>query len=509
MPSENTRRIAKNTGFLYIRMLLTMGISLYTSRVVLNTLGVEDFGIYSVVGSVIVLFSFLNASMGTATSRFFIFALGQKKRRELNETFSAALTVHVGLALVLLFLGETVGLWFVRNELVIPENRRLAGLVVYQFSLFIAMVQIIQVPFYASVITHEKMEVYAYIEILNVFLKLLIVFFLPLIAYDKLIMYGFLLFVVSLCILFFYCLYTRKNYEECRGSFLLKKDRIFPLLKYSGWDLYGNASVVARTQGVNMLLNIFFGPVLNAASGIASQVQGAAITFAANVLTAIRPQVIKNYACGKREEMVVLINHAALFTYLLLFMVSFPLLLEMRFVLKVWLGIVPEYTVLFCRLTLIFNFVANFSSVVMMGIHATGRIKRSSLLNGSFYLSVLPLTYFLFAKGGGAEIPYVVNVLLVCLGCGFNIYILKKYVWEFSLGMFFKKVILPCFTISVLSALFSVMSIYYMDEGWGRLFMVFTLSCLSVCFFTYRIGLDERMRKKVIGYLVKIIKKYV
>lgn len=497
MTSENTKRIAKNTIMLYVRMLFTMFVSLYTSRVVLNTLGVEEYGIYNVVGGIIVMFSFINVSMSSATSRFLTFELGKNSEKKLNQIFSGAMTIHIVIALFILLLGETVGLWFLQNKLVIPENRKFAALVVYQLSIFSTMVSVTQVPYNAAIIAHERMHIYAYIEMLNTLLKLLIVYLLVWLGGDKLILYGILTFVVVVLIALIYRIYCTRYFNECHYRFTWNKGLLIPMLSFSGWDLYGNMSVVGRTQGVNMLLNIFFGTVLNAANAIASQVQTAVMSFSGNILTAVRPQIVKSYAMGNIDYMVMLINNTAKFTYLLLLGISLPLLLETHFVLKLWLKTVPEYAVIFCQLTLIFNFLANWSSVVVTGLHAVGKIKRPSLINGSLYLLVVPISYIIFRHGGKPDIPFWCNVLFVFVGCLLNVWALKIYLPQFSVRNFIINVLGICVIITFLSIIPPLIVRMFFEEGFLRLLAVGGTSIFSVMILSYFIGLNRDNRHLV------------
>ena len=326
--TENTKRIAKNTLMLYVRMLFGMLVSLYTSRVILNTLGVEDFGINNVVGGVVGMLGFLTASMSGATSRFLTYELGRGDLVRLKETFSSALIIHIGIALVVFVIAETAGLWFFENKLVIPESRMTAAHVVYQLSILSTMLGITQVPYNATIIAHEKMNVYAYVEILNVCLRLLIVYLLVIGDFDKLILYSILTFSVSVLIMSIYWVYCIRHYEETKFHFIWKKDILKPMLSFSGWDLYGNASVTARTQGVSMLLNMFFGPLMNAAAGIATQVQNAVMAFAGNFIVAVRPQIVKQYAAGEYESMFKLLKEAIVLCFTLLSLLSVPLMCE-------------------------------------------------------------------------------------------------------------------------------------------------------------------------------------
>ena len=307
MPVENTKRLAKNTIALYFRMLLSMVVSLYTSRIVLNTLGVEDYGIYNVVGGVVAMFGFLNASMSGATARFLSFELGKGNFLRLKKTFSSALIIHIGIALIILIIAETLGLWFLNHKLVIPADRIDAAQWAYQFSILSTLITITQAPYNASIIAHEKMTIYAYVEILNVTLKLLVVYLLVIGNFDKLILYSFFIFTVSTLIALIYRLYCIRHFNECRFHWIWDTSILKPMLSFSGWDLYGNMSVTVKQQGLNMLLNIFWGPLLNSANGVATSVQGAILGFSSNIITAAKPQIIKSYAESNIYRMKTLI----------------------------------------------------------------------------------------------------------------------------------------------------------------------------------------------------------
>ncbi|MDR1758972.1 MAG: oligosaccharide flippase family protein [Fibrobacter sp.] len=495
--SENNKRIAKNTLFLYFRMLLTMGISLYTSRVVLSTLGVEDFGIYGVVGGVVAMFSFINSSLSSATSRFLTFSLSKGDTEDLKKTFSSALTIHILIAFVILILAETIGLWFLENKLVIPEYRMSAARWVYQFSVLSTLIAITQVPYNAVIISHERMHIYAYVEILNVSLKLGVVYLLVIGNFDKLILYAALIFVVSVLIAMIYRIYCLKKFTVCKYKFEWNKKYIYPMLSFSGWDLYGNMSVVARTQGVNVLLNLFFGAVLNAANGIAVQVQGAVMAFANNIITAVRPQIVKSYAARNYSYTIKLVLNAAKYIYLLLLVLSLPLILEMNFILNLWLKNVPPHAVSFCRLTLLFNFFATMSFVVVSAIHATGNIKRPSLINGSLYLAVIPVSYAAFKFNGIPEFPYLCNVLFIFIGMLSNVYTLKLYLPEFSIRKFILNVLSVCLLISFVSFLASYGIREKLPEGFLRFFTVSAVSTIIIAGMTYFIAIDKQTKQLV------------
>lgn len=410
MSESDSKRIAKNTLALYFRMILSMCISLYTSRVVLDVLGVSDFGVYGVVGGVIGMFSFLNASMSGATSRFITFELGRKDIIKLQKTFSSAVIIHIGIALLVLILCETVGLWFLKNKLVIPDAAKDAAMWVYQLSIVSAMVSITQVPYTACIISHEKMSIYAYIEIVNVSLKLAVVFLLMFVPGTKLIVYGVLLLISSTIIAFIYRIYAVKKFKECRMKWLLDKTIIRPMLSFSGWDVYGNLCGMAFYQGTTFLLNIFFGVVTNAANSIGNTVAGVLVGLSNNVTSAYRPHIVKQYAAGDIDGMSKAMCQGVLAVILLSALVSIPAYIAMPEIISLWLGQEPEYTVAFCRILMVFFMLGQINAYLVMAIHATGKIKWLSFAGGTVYLLTVPSIYLAFKLGMTPEWAYFIHV---------------------------------------------------------------------------------------------------
>lgn len=507
--SSNNKRIAKNTIALYLRMFLSMIVGLYTSRVVLATLGVEDYGIYGVVGGVVGMMGFLNATMSGATSRFITFELGTGNKKKLADTFSSALIVHMIIALVVFAIAETAGLWFLNNKLVIPEERMIAANWVYQLSIISSMITITQVPYNACIISHEKMDVYAYVEILNVTLKLVIVFLIQIVSYDKLIAYASLYLFVSFLIMMIYRVYCVKNYEESHFHFVWDKKIIKPLLGFSGWDLYGNFAGVARQQGVNMVINIFFGPILNAASSIATTVSGIIMQFAGNVVVSIKPQIIKSYAQENYKETVRLIDLGCIINFVLLTFLSIPIIVEMHYILKLWLKIVPDFAVIFCQLSLIFNIFANQSLVVITGVHAIGKIKVTSIILGTLYLLVVPITYFAFKFGSNIPwIPYLVNTLAVIIGMTSNAFMLHRYLPEFSFAHFMLRMISKFMIPFVIICFFTFLISDYQQEGVLRLVLSGIVSSTLLFLFSYTWIMPKTISNQVGTYIkTKLCKK--
>lgn len=491
---------------LYIRMAIILVVALYTSRIVLNTLGIEDYGIYNVVGGVVAMFSFFNGTLSGATSRFLTFELGTSRVCKLKEVFRAALTIHLALAVGIFFLGGTVGYWFMENKLVIPESRMHAARIVYFFSVLTCMVAILQVPFNAAIIAHERMNVYAYVSIIEACTKLIVVYLLSYMNFDKLVLYAVLMFVVTGTIALSYGIYACRAFEECRLKLSRNGAFLKPMLSYSGWDLYGNLSVMARGQGINVLQNMFFGPVINAASGVATQVQNAVAGFADNFLTAVRPQIVKNYASARFSEMQSLIMNASKYSFLMLFIISLPLILENRFVLTLWLKQVPAYAVVFCQLSLINNLVGILFRSIAFSIHATGKMRRISFINGTIFLLVIPVSYFLLRAGFSPVTPFVVNIVLLLFGSASNLYTLKLYVPAFSVREFLCRVVRVCLITVATASVVPVIVHMELEEGWVRFFIVSLVSLATTALSVYYIALGKRSREKVVQAVFRKIK---
>lgn len=495
---SNNKRIARNTMLLYIRMFLSMAVSLYTSRVILQTLGVEDYGIYNVVGGVVGMFSFLNTTMSSATSRFLTYSLGEQNNSKLRDTFSASFWIHIIIAILVFLLCETIGLWFLTNKMVLPDDRLTAAHIVFQFSVLSTMISITQVPYNASLIAHEKMDVYAYVEMGNVVLRLLIVYALVLLPYDQLVTYSILLFLVSTSVAMYYRYYTTRHFEECHIQFKWQPSVVKPMLSFSGWDFFGNMAVTARTQGVSMLLNVFFGPVLNAAAGVASNVQNAVLAFANNVNTAVRPQIIKYHAQGEYSAMTSLINNSCKFNYMILLMITLPLCCEMDYVLTLWLGNVPDYAPIFCILTLIFNMIANLSYLVNTGNHAVGQIQKPSVINGALYICVIPLSYILYKMGGEPWVAYLFNAAAVFFGLLTNVVVLSHNCPEFSIWRFVHDVIAKCVLVTIISCVVVMLSTQFFAPSFFRLCLSTLISIIVVGITGLYILLTEGIRNKIL-----------
>lgn len=429
MPSPENKRVAKNAVALTLRMVLATLVGLYTSRIVLGALGVVDYGIYGVVGGVVGMASFLNAAMAGATSRFITFEMGRGNQQKLKSIFSTALCIHIGIAIVVFVLAETVGLWFVNNKMNFPAERMFAVNVLYQFTILSMFVNFTQVPYAADIIAHEKMNIYAYFEIVQVTLKLIVVWLLLYTPYDRLIVYAVLMLLVSITCAMFYRWYCIRHFQEARFSTKFNKDEAKEMLKFSSYELYGNMSVVAKNQGTPIVLNWFFGVVANAAATLSLMVSGAIEGLTTTITTAFYPQIVKQYACGHITGMLTIMRHAVQFTLLAYSMIAIPCIIEAQTLLYLWLGQVPQYSIIFLQLILVAAIPPTIARTNNAAIRATGRIRSMSLSNGTFYLGI-PLVSYLLLKFGNydASTIYLVEIIMLSICAFVGFFIAKKEV---------------------------------------------------------------------------------
>ncbi len=504
--SQNNKRIAKNTMMLYFRMILTMLVSLYTSRVILNTLGVEDFGIYNVVGGVVSMFSFFNSAMSSATQRFLSYEIGKGNFVQLRKTFNATQIIHIGIAVLIFILAETVGLWFVKTYLVIPAERIEAAIWVYHFSVLSFIVSILQVPYNATIIAHERMNVYAYVSILEVSLKLLIVFMLTWITYDKLKLYGILLFGVTFIIAAIYRIYTRRNFEESKFEVVKDYKLYKTLMSYSGWSLFGNIAGVAQGQGINIILNIFFGPVVNAARGIATQVQGAVYSFVSNFQIAVNPQIIKSFAANEKEYMTSLIIQSSKYSFYLLFLLSLPIILEVDQILKLWLITVPEYASIFTVLVLIVILITSISGPLMTAVQATGKIAIYQAVIGTLLFLTLPISYVFLKLGYPPEVTLYITIAVEIIALLFRFIFLKRLI-NFPVFHFVKNVLIRNIPVILLSISLPLIVKKSIDVNIWRLFIVVCVSLIWNSIVIYLVGLNRSEQKIMRKWFQKILQR--
>lgn len=489
--SENNKRIAKNTMMLYFRMLFTMGVSLYTSRIVLNSLGVEDFGIYNVVGGIIIMFTFLNSAMANATQRFLTFELGAGEENDFRKVFSTSILIHGLIAILILILGETIGLWFLKTQMSIPPERLEAAQWVFQFSILSCMVMIVSVPYNAAIIAYEKMSAFAYISVLDVTLKLLVVFLLDYLGYDKLKLYAVLLFLVSMISRIIYGLYCKKQFKQTKFMWHWDKILFKKMANFAGWSMFGNIAFVAFTQGVNLLLNIFFGPVVNAARGIAVQVEGAVNGFVMNFQTALNPQIIKSYANKDFKYMHTLVFSSSKYSFFLLLLLSLPILLETKLVLTWWLKIVPEHTISFLRIILLTTLIDAMANPLIISVQATGKIRKYEAIVGGLLLMIVPISYIVLKLGAQPEAVFIVHLIMVIAAQTTRLLLIRPLI-KLSLRQYFSEVILKICLVGISSIILPLILFLLLPQNWWSFLLVCTSSIASVGVFIYWLGLNKQ-----------------
>ena len=489
----STRRIARNTLMLYLRTLLSVVVGLYTSRVVLQTLGVDDYGIYGLVGGIVSMLGFLNTSMEGATSRFITYDLGLGNVENLKQTFNAAFQSHLFIAFIVVLVAETLGLWFVNNHLDIPQDRFFAANCIYQLSILSAVIGITQAPYSAVILAHEQMDVYAWFEILNAVLKLFIVWLLQLASFDKLIFYGILSFAVTVLIRSIYRIYCHRHYPESHLGMVWKPGIIRKMLSFTGWNLYADASVTIRQQGVNILINRFFGVALNAACSIAAIVQGTVWTCGYYVLAAFRPQITKQYAKGNFVLMQLMMSNSLRFTLFFSLLASVPAILCMPTLMSLWLGRVPEYAVIIAQILLIDNLFGLINHTFYIGIQSQGDIRKFSVVNGTLKLFCLPCIYLLLRAAAHPAIPFAFNVIVLITITCLNLRLLKGKIPQLNL----KALLWPMSLVFILGVvcLFLVLPLhFYLKEGLLHLSSVSFLYIVLLALGVYYLLFDKKER---------------
>lgn len=472
-------------------MLMVMGVSLYTTRIVLDVLGVEDFGIYNVVAGFVSMFMFLNGALSAATSRFMSYELGKRDLQKLEAIFRTSFTIHVILALIILVFLLSGGFWLLNTKLVIPPERLTSANVIFIFSIIGAIISIIQVPFTATIIANEKMKIYAYIGIFDVLLRLVLVFLLKTTSHDRLIMYGFLMLLIAISIYSVYWIFCKRNFQECKVAILFDKTLLRTMLTYSSWSFIGSFSATIKTQGINVLINIFFGPTVNAARGIAFQIHNAIGQFAQNFIIASNPQIIKYYASNNTNMMLELVMKVAKFSFFLMLLIGIPFILETKFILGLWLKEIPHYTVIFVRLIIVNLLLEGFSYPMGTSIQATGKIKLYQLVIGGIISLNLPITYTCFKLGSPPESSVVISICLTLISLLTRVVLIKHKIPELNGRAFIVNVFIRSLLVAALSfaSTYSVYSI--MPSGFIRLVAVTSVGVLTTVLFILLIGLNK------------------
>lgn len=498
----NNKRIARNTLMLYVRMMLIMLVSLYTSRVLLQELGVQDFGIYNVVGGTVSLLSFLNTALANGFQRFFNIEIGLGNRQKLQELFSSSLLIQLALIVFCLLLAETVGIWFVKTELVVADGREDATFVLYQCVVVIFMITLLRTPYNAVIFAYERMDAFAIISIAEVVLNLGIVFCLQVLPGDKLAVYGILLVSVQILIFACYFLYVKVVFRSLKSKVAVHKVLIRQLFSFSGWNLFGSIAHLLRENGVNIVLNLFFGPVVNAARGISHQVSAGIYTFASNFQLASRPQMIKSYARGEYKELLGLCFSITRLSFYLLWILAVAMIVNIEFVLNLWLGeLYPEKSISFTVLAIVISLLDAFANPITTIVHAIGVMKRFQITCSSIILLIVPVSYLFLRCGFPPEAVYVVTIVVLFVVHCVRLLLVRRLAAFFSIREYIRRAVIPCVRVALISSalMAGVMASFHSS---------LLLLCFSVMVpiaTVYMFGMTSREKRFVYEKLISII----
>lgn len=491
--TNNISLIAKNTILLYLRMLLTMGVSLYTSRVILNALGIEDYGIYNIVGGLVAIFSILSTSLSTAISRFITFELGKGNINKLKRIFCTSVNIHIILIVIITVLMETIGIWFLNNKMVIPEERLAAANWVFQFSVISFALNLLCVPYNAVIIAHEKMSAFAYISIVGCILNLIVAIIITYNPFDRLVYYGLMVMICGMINRSIYKIYSKRHFEETTYRMIFDKELMKEMFGFAGWNFIGVSSVILRDEGGNLLINLFFGPIANAARGIAMQVTSAVSSFTNNFMTAVNPQITKSYASGDRDYMMKLIFQSTKFSFYLILLIAQPVLLATSYLLELWLGQVPDYSVNFIRLSMILILCDSLSHAITTAASATGNIKKYQLVVGGCHSLNFPLSYLCLYLGAQPESVFVVSIA-VSMVCNALRIIITKNLVDLPVSRFLHDVGLRVLAVTAVSiSILAVLHLYF--ENTFVYFLAFSAIatvCLAITVYCFGCSKSDR-----------------
>lgn len=502
----DNKRIAKNTILLYLRMFYSLLISLFTARVILQALGFTDYGLYNVVGSVTTMFVFLRSSMGNATNRYIAFGVGKGDFAELKKTFSTCVIVHTIIAILIVILCEFVGLWLFYNKMEIPPDRMSACFWVLQLSIATCAIGVICVPYDADIIAHEKMGAFAFISILNSTLNLGVVYAVKYCPLDKLVFYAFLVFTIQVINRIIYNVYCHKHFPESKFVRIVDKAQIKEMFKFAFWNLFGNMAAIACTPILNVFLNMFFGPVVNAARGIAVSVQSVVTGFISNFQLAVVPQITKSYAAGELIRMRKLIITSSKFSYFLFFFVALPLTIEARQVLTLWLGDIPDHTISFMQLTMLTMLITSWIQPLHTANLATGNIKKFQTLRGTVMLLMLPISYLALKAGAIPEVVFLVQLIATFAAQIVMLFIIRPLI-QLSLREYVMEVFIRTSIVSGMAAVPSYFVFTLLPENIWTLFEVCAVSVLITAVFVYLIGLNRSERDMIMSKVKPVIAK--
>ncbi|WP_286844666.1 MULTISPECIES: lipopolysaccharide biosynthesis protein [Sphingobacterium] len=504
---ENNRRVLKNTMLLYIRMLFVMGVSLFTVRIVLKYLGVTDYGIYSVVGGVVMMMAFLSNSMSSATQRFFSFDLGRRDYESLRKTFSTSLFIYILFSLIVLLIAETGGIWFLKNRLTLPADRLDAAIWTFQFSILSFIVSIITIPYNALIVAREKMSTFAYFSVFEVIAKLVIAYILSISVYDRLIVYSFLMFLITSIVFLLFRYFCVRQFSESHIIYVYDRGLLKKLIGFTGWNLFGSIAGVFNNQGANIILNIFFGPAVNGARALSFQLSNSLNQFVTNFMLATRPQITKYYAKGEMSNMMNLVFTSSKFSFFLLMIFGIPILLETHIILQLWLNEVPAFVEIFTKLTIFIALVDSLSYSLMTAAQATGNIKSYQAIVGTLLLLSLPISYVFFELHYP---PYAVMIITLCvsiIALFARLFMLKGMI-SLDILKYLKDVVLRILLVFALSYFSIYFLSSYLDDGLLRVILVSFVSALLSISFIYFFGLNKKEKTFLKTTVNTLIQKY-
>lgn len=505
--SVNNKKIARNTAFLYIRMILVLAITLYTSRLILRTLGVVDYGIYNVVAGFVSMFAFMNVSLTNGVQRYYNYALGTKQNNGVQNVYITSLTIQVLIALIAFLLVETIGVWYMETQMVIPSERMIAARWIFQFSVISLLVLMLQIPYSAAIMSYERMDYFAFVGVLDVVLKMVIVFLVTLSPFDNLILYGCLLLLISILNFVLYFIYSKKHFHELRLKRFFDRDLFCSMLGFSSWNVFGTFAFMLKGQGTNMVLNLFFGPIVNAANGIAASVMSGVQGFSANILVAFRPQLVQEYAAGNYGRVKSIFYSESKISYILLSVIVLPIIIEIDYVLNVWLGadMVPEYAASFTVLVLLNMLVSAFHQPYTHIIHATGKQKTFQLINTIVIFAIIPISWFALKLGYGPDSVFIISLILTILNIALCLFAVKA-VFDFSITEYLQFVVSPSVIVSLVIPIIPFAMTQLLPMGFLRLCIVFVTEVIIAIPIIYYLGLsrsEKDMIKNIINHKIK------
>ena len=504
---SSNKLIAKNTLFLYLRMILVLLVSLYMTRVVLNALGVVDYGINNVVAGFVSMFAFLNTSMSNGIQRFYNFKLGSEGEESLTKVYNMAMLIQLLIAVIILVLLETVGLWYLNEKMVIPEERMATAQWLYQFSVLSLLLVVMQIPYSAAIMAHERMDYYAYVSIIDVALKLGFALWLPHVSADKLIIYGLYSLVITVLNFFLYFIYAKRKFKEVRLQFSFHKELFKDMLTFSGWNIFGTFAYMLKNQGLNILLNAFFGPIVNAARGVSSMIGTAIQGFQSNIVISFRPQTVQSYAEGNMSRVKSLMYSLSKISYIMLFMLSMPVIIELNYILKLWLGdVVPDYTISFTVLMLVIMILSALNTPLSQVVHATGKMKGYQVGTSIVICAILPVAWIALKMGGDPNSVYFVSMAMTIVNQVVCMVLLKK-IFQYSILEYIKDVIFPCIIVTIVATIIPVIISLIMPSSFWRLLLVAITGVGGTALISYYMVLNQYEKGMVNDIIRKIIRK--